>query len=206
MSNPWLSIPASDYEAHMSDTRVGQAQLLNSWLGEVIPEKNPESVLVLGSSSGNGFEHLITNKTRKVKAVDINPEYCKILESRFSGKIPGLEVVCTEISELQLPVATFDLVHCALIFEYVEVSGLLLKIRYALKPGGWMSVILQQPSQHLTAVTKTSFESLEKLSEIMHLIPADDFRNMAALADFRVFKEKEIILESGKKFYLAIFN
>jgi len=93
-----------------------------------------------------------------------------------------------------------------LIFEYVEVSGLLLKIRYALKHDGWMSVVLQQPSQHLMAITKTSFESLEKLSEIMHLIPADDFRNMAALADFRVFKEKEIILESGKKFYLAIFN
>lgn len=34
--NPWLDIPLNDYEAHMSAPKVGQLQLLNNVLENVI--------------------------------------------------------------------------------------------------------------------------------------------------------------------------
>lgn len=204
--NPWLSIPASDYEAHMSDAAVGQTQMLNKCLGQIIAEKKPLSALVLGSATGNGFEHFINSETQHVKAVDINPEYCRILENRFSGKIKSLDVVCKDLLEVHLPGCTYDLVHCALIFEYVDVPKLLQKIKSAVSHNGWMTVVLQQSSPKSAPVTKTSYKSLENLTGFMNLIESVEFVKMAADAGFHIQKEYEIVLESGKKFYVGIFK
>jgi len=206
MANPWLSISASDYEGHMCDPSVGQYQMLNNFFKEVLERTNPESVVVFGSSAGNGFEHLINRKTKLVKAIDINPEYCEILKHRFSGMIRGLEVECSDISSVQTASNAYDLAHCALIFEYVDVEKLLVRIKNALKPDGCMSVVLQQPCSEKDPVTKTSFKNLEKLRDLMHLIDSADFRELAINEGFDVFSEKNIVLDTGKKFYSGIFK
>jgi ubiquinone/menaquinone biosynthesis C-methylase UbiE len=180
--------------------------MLNNFFKEVLERTNPESLVVFGSSAGNGFEHLINRKTKLVKAIDINPEYCEILKHRFSSIIRGLEVECSDLSTIQTDSNTYDLAHCALIFEYVDVEKLLVRIKNALKPGGWMSVVLQQPGTENNPVTKTSFKSLEKLGNFMHLIPSGDFREMAVKVGFEVFSEKDIVLDTGKKFYSGIFK
>lgn len=206
MPNPWLSIPASDYDGHMSDPAVDQLQMLNNFFREVLDLKNPDSMVVFGSSTGNGFEHINTRKPKLVKAIDINPEYCQILERRFSGIIPGLEVECSDILTFKMASSAYDLAHCALIFEYLDAKVFLQKIRKSLKPGGWMSVVLQQPCTENDPVTKTSFKSLEKLGDFMHLIPSADFRASALKVGFEVFTEKDIVLNSGKRFYSGIFK
>lgn len=206
MPNPWLSIPAGDYEGHMSDSHVGQSEMLSNFFREILDLKNPESLVVFGSSTGNGFEHLLNRNTKLVTAIDINPEYCEILTNHFSGKIAGLNVELSEISTIQIPSSAYDLAHCALIFEYVDAKTFLPKIRKALKPGGWMSVVLQQPCTENDPVTKTSFKSLEKLRDFMHLIPSSDFRELASNVGFKVLIEKDIVLNTGKNFYSAIFK
>lgn len=204
--NPWLSIPASDYEAHMSDLGVMQMQMLNNCLQQIIAEKKPASALVLGSATGNGFEHFLNSETQFVKAIDINPEYCEILKKRFSEKILGLDVECIDLNEVQLLDGFYDLVHCALVFEYVDIPNLLKKIKGVVKTDGWMSVVLQQPSIKTSPVTQTSYKSLEKLSGFMHLISSDEFVKMASEAGFHLIKKQEMLLPTGKSFFIGIFN
>lgn len=162
--------------------------------------------MVLGSATGNGFEHFFNIETEHVKAIDINPEYCEILEKRFTGKIAGLDVICKDLNNIQLPGLAYDPVHCALIFEYLDVPKLLQKIRSAVNHDGWMTVVLQQPSPNEAPITKTIFKSLGNLSGFMRLIESVEFVKMAAEAGFQVEKEHEIVLESGKKFYVGIFK
>ena len=71
--NPWLDIPETDYVAHMCSREVDQYRVLNRLLRDVLATVRPETVLVLGCSSGNGLEHIDPAVTSRVAAVDINP-------------------------------------------------------------------------------------------------------------------------------------
>jgi LmbE family N-acetylglucosaminyl deacetylase len=64
--NPWLDIPADDYVGHMSDAVVAQHPALNRILRETLEDVRPASVLVLGCSTGNGFEHIDPGATSRV--------------------------------------------------------------------------------------------------------------------------------------------
>src|SRR5574337_327833 len=156
--SPWLSIPASDYEAHMSSSAVGQLQYLNGIFRELLVELQPNSVAVLGCATGNGFEH-IQPATRAVIGVDINPTYLDILRSRFGNRLPGLELVCADIEGCTLESRSLDLIHCALVLEYVNPVIAIEKAAGWLRPGGALSVVLQLPFAGSGPVTETPYTS-----------------------------------------------
>jgi hypothetical protein len=58
MTNPWLEIPEADYTGHMSAEEVGQLHALSSLFHDVLRLFAPADVLILGCSSGNGFEQI----------------------------------------------------------------------------------------------------------------------------------------------------
>ena len=58
MKNPWLRIPASDYEAHMALPQVSQTQALNKLMASSLAQYTPRSLAVIGCTTGNGFEHI----------------------------------------------------------------------------------------------------------------------------------------------------
>ncbi len=121
MKNPWLKIPASDYEAHMSLPEVAQAQALSKLMALALAEYTPASLAVVGCATGSGFEHIDTTKTRRVVGVDINPAYLNILRSRFAGRIPNLELIEADITAPDFLVAPVSMVFAGLVFEYVDV-------------------------------------------------------------------------------------
>jgi len=47
MKSPWLRIPASDYEAHMTLPEVAQAQTLSKLMASVLTEYAPTSIGVV---------------------------------------------------------------------------------------------------------------------------------------------------------------
>lgn len=98
MINPWLYIPASDYDAHMALPEVAQAQALSSLMAAALAEYAPSSLAVIGCATGNGFEHINTAHTPRVVGIDINPDYLKILGVRFGGRIPRLELIEADIA------------------------------------------------------------------------------------------------------------
>jgi ubiquinone/menaquinone biosynthesis C-methylase UbiE len=161
---------------------------------------------VLGCSTGNGFEHIDTTVTRSVVGIDINPEYLRVLQSRFGQKISGLKLLCSDIAECELEPRSIDLVHCALVLEYVDPSVVAEKAESWLRPGGCLSVVLQLASPAHDKVTDSGFESVKRLEAVMHLIEPDELGRIAGKAGLRGTSSRIDTLESGKRFYVGLYE
>lgn len=203
--NPWLNISAEDYEGHMSASNVMQLDMLNKIFANVINDHSSKSVLVLGCATGNGFEHLIGKNSEQIIGVDINPEYISICGKRFAEKLPQLKLICGDISDVNFPGSTFDLIHAALIFEYVNVDLILSKISKWLKQDGVLSVVLQLPSESSSPVSETQFQSLKMLGPIIKLIDPEKFAMYANKLGLKEIESSIIKLMGGKSFSVIKF-
>lgn len=203
--NPWLLIPVEDYERHMADPAVCQLEFLNGVFKKVLKAHPPRKMVVVGCSTGNGFEHIDYDAVEKVVAVDINPEYLAILRGRFEKHLDKIQTICADINDCKLPDSGFDLVHCALIFEYVDPQRTLRQLSRWLVPGGVMSVVLQMPDAAHAAVTDTAYRSLKLLDGFMRLVEPKRFETVAAERGFEVVERKTCRLDSGKEFYVALY-
>jgi hypothetical protein len=86
VSNPWLSIPLTDYEGHMGSAVVQQLSALSELFKQVVERCRPTSVAILGVAGGNGLEHLSATSVRRVVGVDINSQYLDETRRRFGGR------------------------------------------------------------------------------------------------------------------------
>ena len=206
MTNPWLHIPASDYEAHMTLPEVAQAKAINKLFSDAVKEYAPESLAVIGCTTGNGFEHIDTLKTLRVVGIDINPEYLEILKSRFVAKIPGLEVVESDFSEASFRLEPVSMVFAALVFEYVNVGEALQSIERSMAAGAILVAVLQLPSPESAPVTATQYKSLELLAPIMRLVSPDEFSNITAGVGLRELKKDKVSLKRGKSFLVGYYG
>jgi ubiquinone/menaquinone biosynthesis C-methylase UbiE len=65
---------------------------------DILNEYSPESLCVLGCTTGNGFEHIKTKTTNSVVGIDINEEYLRILKERFGEVIPEMVLICSDLN------------------------------------------------------------------------------------------------------------
>lgn len=198
--NPWLNIPVEDYEGHMSAQNVMQSKMLSEIFADVMNGISPKSIAFLGCTTGNGFEHLIGKDIEQIVGVDINPEYLSACSKRFAKKLPQLKLICEDLSKVNFPNSTFDLIHAALVFEYVDTDMLLSKISVWLKPGGIISVVLQLPSEASAPVTETPFESIKSLVSFIKLIDPVEFKTLAQKHGLEEITNEIVKLKSGKSF------
>lgn len=206
LQNPWLRIPADDYKKHMSAPNVGQLQVLNKIFKDILDEFNPKSICVLGCTTGNGFEHLINRDVDRIVGIDINQDYLAECKDLFAKVLPNLELICADLNELELQNQLFDLIHAALIFEYVDIKEVLKKISLWLKPNGIMSIVIQLKSEKSTQISDTPFQSLKLLSSIMKLVDINEIEAIAKKEKLLCFKSYNMPLEQGKKFLVAFFR
>ena len=129
----------------MGGPGVRQLQFLSQVFGDVGGELRPEGRAVLGCSTGNGFHHIDAAVTQRVVGVDINPRYLAVVAARFRHRLPGLELVCADVLQLDFAGGSFDLVHCALIFEYVDPEALVQRAAGWLRTGGALTAVIQLP-------------------------------------------------------------
>jgi trans-aconitate methyltransferase len=205
MTNPWLRIPASDYEGHMSSPKVAQQSFLARTFKESLESHNSSKIALLGCATGNGLEHVNRDVTRRVTAIDINPEYLDMLRQRYEVSVPGLEIVEADLETCSIENQTFSLIFAGLIFEYLDPLILLSRIAGWLRSDGVMVTVLQLPANHLKKITDTSYVSLKKLDSIMKFISPHDFKSMAAVMGLQEREPKTVTLESGKSFYIGTY-
>jgi SAM-dependent methyltransferase len=206
MDNPWLHIPAADYEGHMSSPAIAQQQFLAGVFKKSLENYDSTSVALLGCATGNGLEHMNAEITRKVTAVDINPEYLQILRERYAGSVAGLEVVHADLETCVLENAAYTLIFAGLLFEYVRPGVLLPKIAGWLGAGGVLVVVLQLPAENLPHISESRFDSLRTLGSIMRLVTPQEFKGMAGEAGLRESEARIVTLESGKSFYIGTYS
>jgi trans-aconitate methyltransferase len=181
-----------------------------SFLGDVLKESpgkyDSRSFAYLGCSTGNGLEYIRNDKTHKVTAIDINPEYLSILRNRYQHKIPNLEIVETDLNDYQGNGQRYSLIFAGLLFEYLDPGPLLRKISTWLESAGVMVVVLQLQDKHVKKVSDTPYSSLKRLDPFMKLISDQNFKLLAKKSGMKELEGKRFTLESGKSFYVGVFG
>jgi len=200
--NPWLTIPAADYEGHMGSPEVGQLAFLSEVFRDALNAYQPRCLLVVGCATGNGFEHIDRDRCEGVVAVDINPEYLSVLKTRFPDA--AIQTRCEDVATCEFDTASFDLIHCALIFEYVDPSSVVGKLARWLRPGGVLVVVLQLPHDNAAAVSATPYSSLRRLEPIMRLVDPGEFAALARDAGLTQLRSDVRTLDSGKRFHVFV--
>lgn len=206
MANPWLHIPAEDYEAHMVLPEVAQRKPLNELFAAVLAEHVPASLALFGCATGNGLEHVDPARTRRVVAIDINPAYLRILGERFSARLAGLEVTAADFTSASFRIEPVSLIFAALVFEYVDVGKAVRTITRCLAPGGMLVAALQLPSSESAPVTPTPYISLKRLAPIMNLVPPAEFSEACASVGLHSAKMQTIPLPQGKAFFVGHYR
>lgn len=91
-----------------------------------------------------------------VVGVDINPAYTEIARARFMTLGSRLHLVNGDVMEVELPAVQFDLVHVALLLEYVDPLSLLRRIHRWLSPEGPVDYLLTWNCKHIANATLRS--------------------------------------------------
>lgn len=206
MHSPWLDIPLTDYEGHMSLPSVSQAEMLAKQFAELLTEFSPPSVAVIGCAGGNGFEHTRSESIVRVVGVDINPHYIETLSSRYAKEVPNLQLYVADVQQFPLPFEPVDFIYAALVFEYVALIPTLLNLKAVCRPNGVLAVVLQLPSKAVAPVSPSPFTSLLSLATAMKLVSPSDFLASASELGFVPLSLRQISLSSGKEFVVQVFH
>jgi hypothetical protein len=205
MSNPWLGIPLTDYEGHMSSPEVQQLTALSDLFAEALVRCRPASIAILGIAGGNGLDRIDTNLTKRVVALDINPLYLEAVQSRYPH-LTGLELHCIDLAEQDLHLPPVDLVHAALVFEHAGLDRCLENALALLAAGGTLSVVLQLPTETAQSVGASPFTSMQSLKSHFSLV--DPVRLCKTLQQRKLHLQYEAKrpIPSGKGFWMGLFH
>ncbi len=204
-TNPWLAIPAADYEGHMGPEGADQLAPLGEIFGQVYRSVRPARLALLGCATGNGLEHIDPSLTLRVVGVDLNIQYVALARQRFRSLGSRLELFCGDVLSAALEPGGFDWVHAALLFEYVPPLALAPRIAEWLAPGGICSTVLQLPDGE-GAVSLTRFESVRRLAAVMRLVPPAELAGAFEREGMRRAGAWEVPLKGGKRFRVGIFR
>jgi len=203
--NPWLTISAADYEGHMGAAGVDQLAPLAAIFADVYARRRPARVAVLGCGTGTGLEAVDPTVTRRFVGVDLNPEYLALARTRYLSFADVATWICADVTTCAFAAASLDLIHAALLFEYVDPAALLPRIAGWLAPGGSVSIVLQLPGGD-AAISETGFARLQTLSPLMRLVPPDTVTDLAARAGLVALAAQQVPLARGKSFWAATFG
>lgn len=206
MNNPWHSMPPGEYDEHLSHPDVCQREYLDRVFAGVLAGYTPNSIALPGCATGGGLQHVDPRTTNRVTTVDLNSEFADVTRSRFAGRLPQLEVIEADLEVCELDAGSYELVHCALVLEYVDPDVVLSGIARWLARTGVLVVVLQLESPAVAAVTETGCNSLKLLEPLMHLHSPDEIRKRAAAVHLCETRSAVELLESGKEFYISHFG
>jgi len=201
--NPWTVVQASDYERHMGPEGVDQLAPLSAIFQEAYLAAQPDRVLLLGCATGNGLEHVNPAVTQRVTGVDVSLQYLGIARQRFMHLGAKLELFCSEAEKFRATPGSFDLVHAALLFEYLHPEPLVRKIAEWIAPGGTCAVVLQLPGGESPP---SPFKTIELIRKAMKLVPPDELTRLFEHYGLPRKRARTVELKHGKSFWVGVFG
>jgi SAM-dependent methyltransferase len=187
----------------MGPEGVDQLAPLSAIFQETYLAAQPDRVLVLGCATGNGLEHVNPAVTQNVVGVDVNLQYLGVARQRFMHLGPKLELFCSEAEKFRSPPGAFDLVHAALIFEYLHPEVLVRRIAEWIAPGGTCSVVLQLPGGGAPAAPTKTMQLIEKA---MKLVPPDELTRLLEHYGLPRRRARTVPLRHGRSLWVGVFG
>lgn len=201
--NPWVVVPAADYERHAGPDGLDQLAPLSAIFQEVYLATQPDRALVLGCATGNGLEHVDPAVTQRVVGVDVNLQYLGIARQRFFHLGPRLELYCTEAEKFRAQAGSFDLVHASLLLEYLHPEVLVRKIAEWLADDGTCSLVVQLPGGDPTpAPTKT----LQLIDKAARLVSPEELTRLLDHYGLARKRARTVPLAHGRSVWAATFG
>lgn len=203
--NPWSVVQASDYERHMGAGPGGVDQLgpLSALFQEVVLATQPDRILLVGCSTGNGLEHVDPSVTRRVVGVDVNLQHLGIARQRFLHLGPRLELYHSDIADFRQAAQSFDLVHAALVLEFLHPEVLVRRVSEWLAERGHLSVVLQLPGGE---AAEAPSRALQLILKAMRLVPPDELVELCRTYGLALRRQKEVPLRHGARFWHGVFT
>lgn len=185
---------------------AGQSAVLREFFSVVYGARKPIRLAVPGCTTGGDFRQIDPAVTEMVVGVDINRDYLELARKHFSALGPRLVLIHGDVLTAQLPPVQFELVHAALLLEYVDPAALFRRIYQWLRPGGTCSVITQDPAPGVAQVSSTGYESLQVLGRVMSLRSALEVDTVADQTGFRFVRRCAKDLPKGKRLVHSLFE
>ena len=176
---------------------IGQAQALEFIFAEAYARFSPRVLCVLGCGTGCGFACVDPASTERVVAVNLNRKYLQLARERNPQLEPVAEWRCAHVESLSFPGRTFDMVHAALLLEYIEWRPAVAKIAGWLKKDGVFSVVLQLPRGRM--ITRTRYKTIPLLRPVHRLVPPRQFLACARRSGLNPVHTREVPLPGGKR-------
>jgi SAM-dependent methyltransferase len=201
--NPWSVVPAADYERHMGRDGADQLAPLASVFQEVYLATQPDRLLVLGCGTGDGLEHVDPSVTKRIVGVDVNLQYLGIARQRFLHLGARLELYCGDAERFRAAAGPFELVHAALLFEYLHPDVLVRRMAEWVAPRGSCSVVLQLPGG---ASPEPASKALRLIERAMKLVPPEELGRLFAAAGLTRRREKVLEAKHGRRLWVGVFG
>lgn len=189
----------------MRSPGVQQLDALADLFKSALQHCMPESVAILGIAGGNGLEHINAGVTQRILGLDINECYLDTVKRRF-GTLPGLELHCHDLRDLEPGLDQFSLVHCALIFEHTGLDPALENALSLVAPEGRLSVVLQLANENCAPIAGTSYHSIDSLKQNFTLIQIETLVLQLASKEFHLTEHVSRLCAGGKALWMGIFD
>jgi SAM-dependent methyltransferase len=203
-TSPWLRIPAADYEAHMAE--IGQSAALRGIFARVYGASSPARVLVLGCTTGKDLALLDPEVTTTAVGIDLSARYLAIARAELAGVEVPLTLIAGDVLTVDLEGAEFDLVHAALLIEYVDPEALFGRMHGWLAPDGVCCTVSQNRAEGIAAVSDSGHASLLALDGQMSLRDPAQLNSAAVRAGLTRESCVAVGLPRGKSFTVAIYR
>ena len=204
MSNPWEKINLSDYENHMSLDTVYQLQALSEMMHEQFYTYDVNSIMILGIAGGNGLEHIDRTRINKVYGVDVNKDFLKECEMRYSELQGVFKPIHADLlsEELQLP--TSQLLIANLLVEYIGYECF-QKVVKMVSPE-YISCIIQINTGDSFVSDSPYLHAFDCLDEVHHQMEEDELILSMEDIEYKTERISEKELPNGKKFVRIDFT
>ena len=178
---------------------------LSAAFAQVYRTARPRRVLLLGCGTGAGLEHVDLAITERVVGVDLNLQYLAVARQRHHRLGARLELFCADVRTADLSEAGFDLVHAALLAEYLDPEGLAAVMARAAAAGGTCAVVLRLPGGE-PAEEASDVESVRALGKVTRLVEPAGLSTLLARRGLRRAGAWDLAIRSGRRLRVAMFH
>lgn len=205
MLNPWEQVDIDVYEKHMKSDNVKQLPMLNYIMEEQFKYSKPY-VGILGVAGGNGLEHIDKTITKKVYGMDINEDYLKICESRYSKLGDTLETIHCNLSDDSLSLPFTNLLICNLIIEYIGVNQFSKIIKRNIDNVEIISCVIQKNNDNYFVSNSDEAKQLQALNTVHHNITELELNKALLDINFQCIRKEKYALPNSKEFIRLDFR
>lgn len=200
-SHPWALVPAAECEADL--VRSGERELLATLFGKVYAARRPRRLAVLGVGTGDGLEHVDVRVTGRTVGVDLNLSCLAVARQRHMRLGATLELLCADLEAARLPAGAFDLVHAALVLEYVDPAAAIGRLAGWLAPGGAASFVVAleggEPPPPPGAALRAALAAARA-------VPPEELRARCAAAGLEELRAFVVPLPAGRRVFAALYE